>query len=96
MYAGKIVEQAPVEAFFSAPLHPYSLGLIEAIPSLTEKWKRDARLRTIPGNVPDMSVRITGCAFQDRCGYVMPVCRKREPELVEKRPAHWVRCWKWL
>jgi len=96
MYAGKIVEQAPVAAFFASPLHPYSLGLIEALPTITEKWDRKKRLRMIPGNVPDMSTRIVGCAFQDRCGYVMPICRKQEPELIEKRPGHFVRCWKWV
>ena len=96
MYAGKIVEQAPVAAFFASPLHPYSLGLIEALPTITEKWDRKKRLRMIPGNVPDMSTRIVGCAFQDRCGYVMPICREQEPELIEKRPGHFVRCWKWV
>jgi len=96
MYAGKVVEQAPVASFFASPLHPYSLGLIEALPTLTEKWDRKKRLRMIPGNVPDMSIRIVGCAFQDRCGYVMPICREQEPELIEKRPGHFVRCWKWV
>ena len=96
MYAGKVVEQAPVAPFFASPLHPYSLGLIEALPTLTEKWDRKKRLRMIPGNVPDMSIRIVGCAFQDRCGYVMPICREQEPELIEKRPGHFVRCWKWV
>ncbi|MBN1545774.1 MAG: ABC transporter ATP-binding protein [Syntrophaceae bacterium] len=96
MYAGKIVEQAPVDAFFSSPMHPYSLGLIEAIPTMTKKWDRKRRLRMIPGNVPEMNAKITGCAFQDRCGYVMPVCRQKEPELVEKRAGHYVRCWKWI
>jgi peptide/nickel transport system ATP-binding protein/oligopeptide transport system ATP-binding protein len=96
MYAGKIVEQAPVDQFFASPLHPYSLGLIEALPTITEHWDRKKRLRMIPGNVPEMSARIVGCAFQDRCGYVMKICREKEPELIEKRTGHYVRCWKWI
>jgi len=95
MYAGKIVEQAAVDAFFSSPMHPYSLGLIEAVPVITEEWDRNKRLRMIPGMVPDMTVSIKGCAFQDRCGYVMPICRDQEPQLIEKRTGHLVRCWKW-
>jgi len=95
MYAGKIVEQAASDSFFASPLHPYSLGLIEAVPVVTKEWDREKRLRTIPGMVPDMSKPIKGCAFQDRCGYVMPICREQEPELIEKRMGHWVRCWKW-
>ncbi|HOO41672.1 MAG TPA: ABC transporter ATP-binding protein [Syntrophales bacterium] len=95
MYAGKVVEQAPVGSFFNSPLHPYSLGLIEAVPVITKEWDRKKRLRMIPGMVPDMTASIEGCAFQDRCGYVMPVCREREPELIEKRAGHHVRCWKW-
>jgi len=95
MYAGKIVEQAAVDSFFSSPMHPYSLGLIEAVPVITEEWDRNKRLRMIPGMVPDMTVSIKGCAFQDRCGYVMPICRDQEPQLIEKRTGHLVRCWKW-
>jgi len=96
MYAGKVVEQAAVDSFFSSPLHPYSLGLIEALPTVTEQWDRKKRLRMIPGNVPEMTAGIVGCAFQDRCGYVMPICREKEPDLIEKRPGHLVRCWKWV
>ncbi len=96
MYAGKVVEQAAVDSFFSSPLHPYSLGLIEALPTVTEQWDRKKRLRMIPGNVPEMTAGIVGCAFQDRCGYVMPICREKEPNLIEKRPGHLVRCWKWV
>jgi peptide/nickel transport system ATP-binding protein len=95
MYAGKIVEQATVDEFFSSPLHPYSLGLIAALPTINEVWDRKKRLKMIPGNVPDMSTQICGCAFQDRCGYVMVICREREPELIEKTPGHLVRCWRW-
>ena len=95
MYAGKIVEQAAVDSFFSSPMHPYSLGLIEAVPVITKEWDRNKRLRMIPGMVPDMTVSIKGCAFQDRCGYVMPICRDQEPQLIEKRTGHLVRCWKW-
>jgi peptide/nickel transport system ATP-binding protein/oligopeptide transport system ATP-binding protein len=94
MYAGKIVEQAAVDEFFASPLHPYSLGLIAALPTITEGWDRKKRLKTISGNVPDMSTQIPGCAFQDRCGYVMDLCRKREPELIEITPGHLVRCWR--
>lgn len=95
MYAGKIVEQATVDQFFSSPLHPYSLGLIEALPTVTEVWDRNKRLRMIPGTVPDLVTPIRGCAFQDRCGYVMTVCRDRVPELIEKTAGHYVRCWRW-
>ena len=94
MYAGKIVEESPVAPFFSDPLHPYSLGLLEAIPTL--RIQQGKRLQVIPGSVPDVSGEIRGCAFCDRCGYVMAVCREKEPVLYEKKPNRYVRCWKEL
>ena len=92
MYAGKIVEESPVASFFSAPLHPYSRGLLEAIPTL--RLQEGKRLRVIPGSVPDVSGEIRGCAFRDRCGCTMAICREQEPALGEKKPRHYVRCWK--
>ncbi|MBN2254064.1 MAG: ABC transporter ATP-binding protein [Deltaproteobacteria bacterium] len=96
MYAGRIVEHSSVEELFSTPLHPYTVGLMESIPRLGGSSKAGARLKVIPGVVPDLYNLPAGCSFQERCGYTMDICREEEPALHEWRPGHHVRCWKYV
>jgi oligopeptide/dipeptide ABC transporter ATP-binding protein len=91
MYAGRIVEQADTPELFSDPLHPYTRGLMASIPRPGDA--RRGRLRTIPGTVPRLSDLPQGCTFSPRCDIRIDQCNT-EPELVEVRPGHWVRCWK--
>ncbi|MBI2340305.1 MAG: ABC transporter ATP-binding protein [Deltaproteobacteria bacterium] len=90
MYAGQIVEEAEVKEIFAHPLHPYTKGLIESIPSL--KKRGEARLRTIPGMVPNLASLPLGCHFADRCERVKEDCRGGDIMLEEKMKGHWARC----
>ena len=90
MYASKIVEQAPVEQLFSAPLHPYTHGLFASKP--TPGKPKHEKLATIPGTVPSPLQFPPGCNFHPRCPYVKDDCRTAEPELGEVRPGHLARC----
>lgn len=91
MYAGKIVEKASIKELFSNPKHPYTLGLMESIPKISE---RSATLKTIPGMVPNLWQLPRGCKFQDRCPRATDQCRMTEPELVtlSRTTAHEVAC----
>ena len=82
MYCGEVVEEAPTTALFAAPAHPYTRGLIAAVPRLGRPAPRGA-MPTIPGQVPDPRRRPAGCAFHPRCGFVMPACRERRPPFYE-------------
>jgi len=88
MYAGQIVEQAASEAFFRTPLHPYSIALLEAMPSAATRGKR---LKAIPGQVPPAGNFPPGCRFHDRCPVARPECARTPPALrvLEDRS---VRC----
>jgi peptide/nickel transport system ATP-binding protein len=88
MYAGRLVEVAPVEEIFAEPLHPYTRLLIASLPSLDEKGK----FQGIPGLPPSLLERPTGCSFNPRCPYAMPRCLVEDPKLVEARPERWVAC----
>jgi peptide/nickel transport system ATP-binding protein/peptide/nickel transport system permease protein len=79
MYAGQIVEQAPVEDLFARPRHPYTEALVRALPQSAVPGQR---LATIPGQVPDPAAWPTGCRFADRCGYVEDRCRAAAVELT--------------
>ncbi|MBX5456262.1 MAG: ABC transporter ATP-binding protein [Thermogemmatispora sp.] len=79
MYAGHIVESAPVRQIFQTPAHPYTTGLLQSIPRLDEK--RGMRLTPIPGQPPDLSREIIGCPYAPRCPRVQPRCRQERPEL---------------
>ncbi|PJA50533.1 MAG: peptide ABC transporter ATP-binding protein, partial [Syntrophobacterales bacterium CG_4_9_14_3_um_filter_49_8] len=96
MYAGKVVEYGPVEDIFSSPLHPYTVGLLEAIPRMDGIMGRDSYLKVIPGVVPGLHNQPWGCRFFDRCSYVMTICRQEEPALKEKTSGHPVRCWRYV
>ncbi|MGE5707557.1 MAG: ABC transporter ATP-binding protein [Bacteroidota bacterium] len=89
MYAGKVVEMAPVGEIFKSPKHPYTVGLLHSIPRLGAK---KARLQPIEGAPPRMSQLPTGCAFAPRCGQAHPKC-KETPLLETIAPDHMVRCW---
>jgi peptide/nickel transport system ATP-binding protein len=86
MYAGKVVERAPVEALFASPKHPYTVGLLASVPSARRISGGEApdrrRLPTIPGIVPDLRTLPPGCRFQDRCARVEEGCRESEPPLT--------------
>ncbi|MGQ4913167.1 MAG: ABC transporter ATP-binding protein [Candidatus Asgardarchaeia archaeon] len=78
MYAGKIVELGDVVTIFKHPLHPYSFGLINAIPSIEKA--RDKKLVSIPGYPPNLIDPPSGCRFHPRCPYAKPICKEKEPE----------------
>jgi len=95
MYCGKIVEKSDVKSIFNKPMHPYTKGLMESIPSFdsTEKGERN-RLPTIEGMVPSLHDLPIGCSFQDRCPYVLEDCRgiKGTPVLEKQVNGHEVSC----
>ncbi len=91
MYAGKVMEQAPVEELFENPLHPYTLGLLKSIPKLHQG---NDRLYCIEGMVPNLLKLSAGCKFHPRCEFAMDICRQSESGLFEAKSGHLVRCWK--
>jgi len=96
MYAGRKVEEASVSSLFAQPMHPYTRGLMRAIPRLdieADTAGRRPRLQEIPGLVPILTRPIPGCAFADRCGFATDRCRAERPPSVEVRPGHEVACW---
>ncbi len=90
MYAGRVVEDAPVEVLFRKPLHPYTEGLMASMPSL--EGSDAATLYSIPGRIPDPDELIAGCRFGPRCSYAEPACSAAAPELVAVDGSHRVRC----
>ncbi len=92
MYAGRIVESAPVRSVFAGPRHPYTRGLLQSLPGMHLGISRQQRLPTIPGIVPDPFDLPTGCRFADRCPLVIDACRVAEPALEEVAPGHFARC----
>ena len=89
MYAGKLVEMAPVERMVDAPQHPYSRGLLA---STVHDGMRGQRLESIPGAPPDLAAVPDGCSFAARCKFVRPDCTAAVPSLREVEAAHAVRC----
>jgi peptide/nickel transport system ATP-binding protein len=98
MYAGRKVEEAPVEELFARPQHPYTHGLMASIPRLAlmrgEKEDSAARLQEIPGMVPALTDLPAGCVFAPRCVHAEDRCRQAFPPYEEKRPGHWAACWR--
>lgn len=90
MYAGVIVEQAPIDSLFSDPMHPYTEGLMASIPKLGEHLER---LSVIPGNVPDPMRLPAGCRFSDRCTKRISKCLIEEPPLFSPAAGRLSRCW---
>ncbi len=91
MYAGKVVEEAPVGELFARPRHPYTQGLIRSIPRL-DRADRKTRLETISGVVPSLLDPAPGCRFAPRCRFAMTACSRATPELREIGPGHKVAC----
>ena len=91
MYAGRVVETAPVEEIFANPRHPYTRGLLASIPDLAESG---TRLATIPGTVPNLLHKPPGCCFWPRCPIAEARCREGEPMLEEQAPGHHAACFK--
>jgi len=90
MYRGAIVEQAPVRDIFRSPLHPYTVGLLRSVPSITSRSR--GRLETIEGSVPRPTEVLAGCAFAPRCAHAMPVCRASVPAPAEVGGERKVAC----
>ncbi|HEX2136756.1 MAG TPA: ABC transporter ATP-binding protein [Microvirga sp.] len=90
MYAGQVVERAPVHELFRFPQHPYTVGLLGALPRLD---RRRPRLAAIEGSVPNMMAPPAGCRFQARCPFRIPRCAEMPP-LLEIDGAHLSRCWR--
>ncbi len=96
MYAGRKVEEAEVDELFDHPGHPYTEGLLGAIPSLETAALNEAgrgRLNEIEGMVPSLANLPPGCAFAPRCRFASGQCRQDYPPLELRRPGHWVACW---
>lgn len=99
MYAGQVIESAPVEEIFKRPKHPYTIGLMKSIPSSIQKpspvdGRRRERLTPIPGSIPSLSNLPSGCYFSPRCSYAVDVCRAQSPGLQAVRDGHQSRCWR--
>jgi peptide/nickel transport system ATP-binding protein len=92
MYAGKVVEEAPVRELFGSPRHPYTQGLIRSIPRVDRAAKHKERLEAIPGTVPSLLEPPPGCRFAARCRYATEICTRAMPPLKEVAPGHFVRC----
>ena len=90
MYAGQIVEAGGTREVLHRPMHPYTRGLMNSVPTL--KTDRTSPLRTIEGTVPAAASLPVGCAFEPRCELRIPECAQLRPELLELVPGHWVRC----
>jgi len=89
MYAGNIVELADVKELFANPLHPYTQGLMRAIPMINRRMER---LETIPGSVPDLIYPPSGCRFHPRCPFAFEKCKLEKPELIHVGKGHTVAC----
>lgn len=90
MYAGKVIEEAPVKELFKNPKHPYTRGLLKAKPIIGQ---RQERLYTIPGQVPNPIGLGNYCYFSDRCEYAMDICRQKMPQFTADKSGHKAACW---
>jgi oligopeptide/dipeptide ABC transporter ATP-binding protein len=94
MYAGKVVEQAPVEQIFAEPNHPYTQGLLQSLPRVDKDATGGKhRLQEIPGIVPSLINLPPGCKFASRCPKAMTICEEQEPPLEQVGPQHYSACW---
>jgi len=93
MYAGKVVEEAPVKALFKDPRHPYTVGLLGSIPVIGRKAQTGRRLHEIKGMVPSPANMPVGCRFHPRCSHAMDRCRRQEPPMTRLAEHRRVSCW---
>ncbi|MEO8557418.1 MAG: ABC transporter ATP-binding protein [Rhodospirillales bacterium] len=95
MYAGRKVEEADVQDLFDDPVHPYTQGLLQAIPGMDfdDPNAPRRRLYAIEGTVPALSDLPPGCSFAPRCPLASDICRSEVPPLEQKKPRHWAACW---
>jgi peptide/nickel transport system ATP-binding protein len=93
MYAGRKVEEAPVDLLFERPRHPYTRGLLSSVPRLGDAAGGRRRLAEIPGLVPSLREEMPGCAFAARCAHATERCRRETPPLEAKGAGQWVACW---
>ena len=91
MYHGKVVECTTVENIFNNPKHPYTIGLLESIPTL--EYDKNQPLKQINGSVPTSFEKINGCSFYKRCNYAKDICKNNSPSLLNINPYHQVSCW---
>ena len=89
MYAGRIIEYGPVQSVFASPKHPYTVGLLGALPSIEEKT---ARLTAIPGTIASASNLPSGCAFHPRCEHCIDKCKISQPLMTKTEDGHFVEC----
>ncbi len=94
LYAGEVMEEAPVEQLFATPRHPYSRALLNSVPRLGQS-KNDSRLYSIGGNPPALRQLSSGCVFAERCEFVVDKCRTDKPPLQELDDGRAVRCFRW-
>ena len=92
MYAGRVVEIGPTNELFYSPRHPYTLGLIRAVPTVTGGFEE---LASIPGSPPDFINMPTGCKFHPRCSFATDKCVQEEPDLEPVSEKHFTACWHW-
>lgn len=90
MYAGQVVEETDVDTLFENPKHPYTMGLMDSIPSFEDEQEY---LNTIPGSVPLPYEMPNGCRFAPRCSWAKEICHQQAPKLVEIESQHKCRCW---
>ncbi len=93
MYAGEIVESGSVNDLFRSPLHPYTIGLIESIPTLESTQQKLSKLKEISGTVPSLSQVPFGCPFHPRCPTAETRCKTDKPKFKEISKTHSVNCW---
>ena len=94
MYAGRKVEEATVKDLFARPRHPYTRALLASIPRLeTRQTGERVRLAEIPGVVPSLKAKVSGCLFAARCANAADHCRAQVPAFEEKAAGHWAACW---
>ena len=94
MYAGHVVEYAPIDTLFEGSRHPYTQGLIRSIPKLGEKFSKGKEpLQEVAGTVPNLIRPPAGCLFQPRCQHSLERCKQEKPPMFQLEPEHGVRCW---
>jgi peptide/nickel transport system ATP-binding protein len=90
LYVGHLLEMGSKQQIFRVPAHPYTRGLLAAVPTLATD--RTQPLRTIEGTVPPLGAQVPGCPFEPRCYLRIPECARQLPRLTEVAPGHWARC----